>query len=198
MTAAVLLTAVTGVAQTTSTTTTETTTTTTTTTAHVWTDPTVWWGNHWVYLTDNRYTANELSMDFFGSYLAGQRAIEHLFKTNIRHGSWGGGVGANYFFTRELGIGGDINIPDNGGNFIDSASGNLIARLPICNSGFAPYIFGGGGRQTQPAWEWFGDAGVGMEFRPNPGTGIFVDARYDWVKHTPDTLLLRAGLRFVF
>jgi hypothetical protein len=37
-----------------------------------------------------------------------------------------------------------------------------------------------------------------MEFRPNPDTGIFVDARYDWVKHTPDTLLLRAGLRFVF
>jgi hypothetical protein len=191
LTAAVLLTAGAGMAQ--------TTVTETTTTTHVWNDPNAWWGNHWVYYNGDRYTANELSLDFFGSYLAGQRRIEDLFKTNIRHGFWGGGVGVNYFFTRNLGIGGDIDIPDDGGgNFVNNINGSLIARLPIGNSGLAPYLFGGGGRQTDPAWEWSGHAGVGMEYRFNPVTGIFADARYTWVKHTSDEILFRAGVRFVF
>ena len=192
LTAAGLMAASAAVAQTT------TTTTTTTTVSHVWNDPHTWWGNHWAYNTADRYTANELSLDMVGSYLAGERRAEDLFKTNIRHGTWGGGVGANYFFTREIGIGGDINIPDDGGNFINNVNGSLIARFPIVNSGLAPYLFGGGGRQTEPVWQWTGHAGVGVEYRFNPVTGIFVDGRYVWVDKTPDELLLRAGLRFVF
>jgi hypothetical protein len=176
-----------------------TVTETTTTTTHVWTDPNAWWGSHWAYSTGDRYTANELSLDFFASYLAGERRAEDLFKTNIRHGFWGGGVGANYFFTRNIGIGADMNIPDDGGgNFINNVNGSLIARFPIAQSGLAPYVFGGGGRQTDPAWEWTGHAGVGVEYRFNPVTGLFTDARYTWVKHTSDEILFRAGLRFVF
>jgi len=190
-TAALLLAASAALAQT-------TTTTTTTTVTHVWNDPHTWWGNHWANNNGDRYTGNELSLDFFASYIAGQRGIEHLFDTNIRHGTWGGGVGVNYFFTRNIGIGGDINIPDDGGNFINNIDGSLIARLPIGHSGFSPYLFGGGGRQTQPVWEWTGHLGVGAEYRFNPVTGIFVDGRYMWVDKTPDELLLRAGLRFVF
>src|SRR5882757_10133759 len=100
LTAAVLLSAGAGMAQ---------TTTTETTTTHVWNDPNAWWGNHWVYTSTDRYTANELSLDFFGSYLAGERRAEDLFKTNIRHGAWGGGVGVNYFFCRYLGVAADMN-----------------------------------------------------------------------------------------
>jgi hypothetical protein len=192
-TAALLLTASASLAQTTTTTTTETTTVT-----HVWSNPQAWWTSHWTSSDAPRYNANELTLDFFGAYIAGQRKIEDIFKTNIRHGVWGGGVGANYFFTREIGIGGDIIIPDDGGNFVNNIDGSLIARWPICNSGFAPYIYGGGGRQTDPVWQWTGHAGVGAEYRFNPGTGIFVDARYIWVDKTPDELLLRAGLRFAF
>jgi hypothetical protein len=193
LTAVGLLAASVGMAQTTT-----TTTTTTTTESHVWTDPHAWWGSHWAYNTGDRYTANELSLDMFGSYLAGQHKIEDVFKNNIRHGTWGGGVGVNYFFTREIGVGGDILIPDDGGNFVNNIDGSLIARFPIANSGLAPYIYGGGGRQTQPIWEFTGHAGVGLEYRFNPVTGIFADARYIWVDKTPDELLLRAGLRFVF
>jgi len=192
LTAVGLLTASVGMAQTT------TTTTTTTTETHVWTDPHAWWGSHWVLNRDNLYTANELSLDMFGAYLAGQRKIEDVFKTNIRHGVWGGGVGVNYFFTRNIGVGGDAIIPDDGGNFIDNVDGSLIARFPIANSGLAPYVYGGGGRQTQPVWEWTGHAGVGLEYRFNPVTGIFADARYIWPDKTPDEMLIRAGLRFVF
>ena len=194
LTTVALLAAGAGMAQTTTTTTTETTTV-----SHVWNDPQAWWGNHWAYNVADRYTDNELSLDFFGSYLAGEHKIENVFHNSIRHGFWGGGVGVNYFFLRNLGVSADMNIPDDGGgNFVNNVYGSLIARFPICNSGLAPYVFGGGGRQTQPAWEWTGHAGVGMEYRFNPVTGVFVDSRYTWVKHTSDEIMFRAGLRFVF
>jgi hypothetical protein len=166
----------------------------------VWDDPRGWWGDHFVYgpSVPDKFTANELSLDAFGSYWAGQRRIEDVFDTNIRSGTWGGGVGLNYFLTREIGLSGDFNIPRNDGNFIDSASGSLILRLPFENAGMAPYVFGGGTRLTDRSWEWAGHAGVGFEFRFNPITGLFADGRYIWPDRTPDSLLLRAGLRFVF
>jgi hypothetical protein len=107
-------------------------------------------------------------------------------------------VGLNYFPDPYIGIGGDINMPANGGHLVDNIYGQLIGRIPIANSGVAPYIFGGGGRTTWPAWNWEGHAGVGLEYRFNPALGIFSDARYTWVKNTPDELLIRAGLRVVF
>lgn len=167
---------------------------------HMWDDPRGWWGNHFVYgpSQPNKFTANEFSIDAFGSYWSGEQRVEDVFDTNIRHGTWGGGVGLNYFITREIGLGGDINIPDNDGNFIDSASGSLILRLPFETTGLAPYIFGGGGRLTDRTWEWAGHAGVGLEFRVNPITGFFADARYIWPDKSGDSLLLRTGLRFIF
>lgn len=168
--------------------------------AHVWDDPRGWWGNHFVYgpSVPAKFTANEFNVDVFGSFLGQENKIEDVFKTNIRKGKWGGGVGVNYFLTRELGIGADMNIPANNGNFVDSVSGSLIARLPFESTGLAPYVFGGGGRQTDPEWQWTGHVGVGLEFRMNPITGIFTDARYVWADKTSDSVLLRAGLRFVF
>ena len=123
-----------------------------------------------------------------------------LFKTDIRNGTWGGGVGLNYFLTREIGISGDINMGDNGGSFVDQALGSLILRWPIGSSCFAPYVFGGGGRAFDPTWEWLGDAGVGFEFRMNPLAGFFIDSRYLWhVKEgSSDRIFFRAGLRVVF
>ena len=198
LTAAVLLTASAGIAQETTTT---TTTTTTTQEVHVWNDPHQWWANHWSRSTANLYQANELSVDMFASYISQEHKIENIFHNTVRHGFWGGGVGLNYFFDRYLGIGGDIQMFDSNGalrNFVNNIDGSLIARFPICDSGLAPYVFGGGGRQTNPSWEWSGHAGVGAEYRFNPGMGIFTDARYMWVKHIPDEILFRAGFRFAF
>src|SRR6185295_14472389 len=83
--------------------------------AHVWEDPHAWWEGHFSYDTANspRYTASELTLDAFGSYVAAERKFSEIFKTDIRHGEWGGGVGLNYFFTREIGLGGEINIANN-------------------------------------------------------------------------------------
>lgn len=167
--------------------------------AHIWEDAIGWWEDHFIAVQNTpKYTGQELSLDLFGSYMANERNIEHLFETNIRGGDWGGGVGLNYFLVKNFGVGGDINMSANGGKFVDLMDGNLIARLPIGDSGVSPYIFGGGGRSTDPTWEWFGQAGVGLEFRFNPTTGIFIDGRYLWMDITADRLLLRAGLRLVF
>lgn len=168
--------------------------------AHVWDDPEMWWAEHWTMVKsdDHKFNSQELSLDVFASYVAAEYGIEDIFETNIRDGDWGGGVGLNYFLTRHIGIGGDINIADNRGKFVDHALGSLTLRLPIETLGFAPYVFGGGGRGFDPEWEWMGHAGVGLEFRPNPVTGLFIDGRYIWADDTNDRLLLRAGLRLVF
>jgi hypothetical protein len=181
---------------------------------HVWEDPGAWSSGVFVYNVppENRFTANELSLDLSGSYIAPERGLQHLFETDIRHrGHWGGNVGVNYFFLPYLGIGGNINMSANGGNFVDQALGNLILRWPICPIGVAPYIFGGGGRGFDsfgglpagvfdPTWQWFADGGVGLEWRPNATTGIFADATYMWhlKEGSFDRLLLRFGLRLVF
>jgi len=168
--------------------------------AHVWEDPDAWWNSHWVYVADApKYTDNELSLDLFGSYSAPEKKFEDVAQTNIRHdGWWGGGVGLNYFFIKYLGIEGDVNFGDHSGKVVDQVLGNGVLRLPIGNTGLAPYVFGGGGRGISAGWEWVYDAGAGLEFRFTPATGLFADARYMWPDHTADRLMIRAGMRFAF
>jgi hypothetical protein len=146
------------------------------------------------------FSANELSLDLSGSYIAQERGIEHLFETSIKHnrGTWGGNIGVNYFITRNIGVGADASMSANGGNFVDVVLGDLILRLPLGDSGFAPYVFGGGGRTTDATWEWVGQAGVGLEYRFSRRIGLFADGRYIWPQHSPDALLLRTGVRIVF
>jgi hypothetical protein len=165
----------------------------------MWENPGGWWGGHFAYeVSMPRYTAYEFSFDAFGSYQTVQDNLSDLFDTTIKHGLWGGGVGLNYFFTRNIGLGVDANAQDNRGNFIDQVSASLLARLPLGASGWAPYIYGGGGRATDPEWEWLVHGGVGIEYRWNPTTGIFIDGRYVWTDETFDRLVLRAGMRLIF
>jgi hypothetical protein len=144
------------------------------------------------------FPAKETSLDLFASYLAPEHGIGDVFKTNIRGGTMGGGMGVNYFFSRTTGLGTDINIGANGGSFVDSTSVNLIQRFPIGTSGMAPYVIGGGGRSYDPT-EWIGQVGLGVELRSEGKSGIFVDGRYVWgEKGGTDKLMLRAGLRLKF
>jgi hypothetical protein len=184
---------------------------------HIWQDPGAWSTTTFTASTAPRYTCNEFTLDFFGSYLAPQRGLNNLFETDIRKdGQWGGGVGGNYFFTTWFGIGGDVNFSDHGdfgGNFADYVMGSAIIRIPICNSGVAPYIFGGGGREFNgwfhdsngdlvrgTRYEWMPAFGAGIEYRMTPGLGIFTDGRYMWhlKEGGVDRLALRAGLRVAF
>lgn len=95
----------------------------------------------------------------------GKYTINHLSGSRVRHDTrLGAGLGLNYFFTRNIGIGGDAYSEDTTGAFVDSASASLILRLPLGQSGFAPYAFGGGGYQFDMAEVWFAQLGAGMEF----------------------------------
>ena len=148
---------------------------------------------------ESLYQCHELSVDAFGTASLGQHTIEHLSGSRIRHNTeLGAGVGLNYFFCRQLGIAADAYSENTSGPFIDSASINLIFRLPLGNSGFAPYLFGGGGYQFDLDHASFGQAGAGMEYRFNRQMGMFIDARGVLPEKTRGYGLARLGVRFIF
>jgi hypothetical protein len=162
-----------------------------------------WMSDHFYYDTNHKqaFNANELSFDAFGSLMGHERTFLAWPNTSIRdhNGSWGGGIGANYFWSQDVGIGVDAGAQDGTQRFIDHVGGNLLVRFPIQPINLAPYVFAGGGRAFNPGWNWYGDAGFGLEFRLNPKFGIFSDARYIWkdIAHN-DEALVRAGIRLVF
>jgi hypothetical protein len=188
--------------------------------AHIWEDSAGWWDGHFAYdVNAPRYTAQELSLDLFGSYINPEQNFIHMTTTSIRRGWWGGGAGLNYFFLRNVGIGTDFNVsakPENTpaeNNLVDYWVGNIYLRLPIGNTGLSPYIYGGGGRGISPIWQWVYGGGAGLEYRFNPTTGVFVDGRFLWANKPAEApkdsfagtdvllknrLVIRAGLRVVF
>jgi hypothetical protein len=145
------------------------------------------------------YRANELSVDMFGTASLGKYSIEHISNNRIRHNTrLGAGLGLSYFITRNLGIGAEAYSENTTGPFIDSASANLTLRLPLGGSGVAPYVFGGGGQQFDLAKFYFGQAGVGVEYRFTPRFGMFVDARCVVPNETKYYGVGRLGVRFAF
>ena len=147
----------------------------------------------------NYYRAGELSLDGFGSASLGEHTINHLSGNRVRENTrFGAGAGINYFITRNIGIGGDAYSENTTGAFVDSASGSLILRLPLGQSGFAPYIFGGGGYQFDMAKQAFVQAGGGMEYRFTRHVGVFIDARGVVPREVKYYGVGRLGLRFAF
>ena len=125
------------------------------------------------------YKSHELSVDGFGTASLGKYSLNNLSGARVKHDTrLGVGVGLNYFITRNLGFGADVYSENNSGAFIDSVSANMTLRLPLGQTGFAPYVFGGGGHQFELAKVWFAQVGAGMEYRFTPKVGMFLDARY--------------------
>jgi hypothetical protein len=151
------------------------------------------------YASGELYRETEVSVDLFGSVSLGGSTIDHLTSARIRHDArLGGGAGLNYFFTRNIGVGVDAYSEDSTGSLIDYASASLILRLPLGSSGFAPYAFGGGGRQFDGAEAWFAQLGAGIEYRFTPQLGLFLDARGVLPEETKYYGVVRLGLRFAF
>jgi hypothetical protein len=147
----------------------------------------------------NMYHAGEFSIDGYGV----GALHEHDFDNGVlaRHDlRWGGGAGINFFFTKYIGVGGDAYAigQSHTHSFVDTTTGNLIFRVPILNTGIAPYIFGGAGYQFQGIDQIVGGGGVGVEFRLVPHFSIFADARYLAAVKTEDYGLGRAGVRISF
>jgi len=170
---------------------------------------------------DELFRANEFDVSIFGAVGLGR--VDHYTTTSSSrsrkfaqdgppslssnttttkhyvHNAWGGGVEANYFFTRYFGLGVEGEWLD-GHDAISSVSGNLIGRYPIefGTWGLAPYGFIGGGGQFDSQNAGFGQIGAGVEVRFKSHWGLFTDAR--WVLHDVfiDYALIRAGIRFNF
>lgn len=148
---------------------------------------------------DQRFHADEFSIDAFGMGSIGRESFDHLSRHTIHHdGRTGLGVGANYFLTKYVGIGGDAYTENTHDSFVDSASGNIILRYPFENIHLAPFVFGGGGYQWDLTKTAFAQAGAGLEYRFAQHVGVFTDARYVFNHDTSDIGIGRVGLRFTF
>lgn len=137
----------------------------------------------------------ELQLDVFGTYndVVANDADKY-------DDGFGGGIGVNYFFSRYVGVGVDGNVWDADVNGLWQTSGKLILRYPIEGSlCVAPYVFGGGGVQTNGETVGSWHAGGGLEWRATHSFGVFGEGRYTWTADTAgDTAQARVGLRFVF
>jgi hypothetical protein len=159
------------------------------------------------------FRANEWQLDLFGQYSVGE-GPSHAGP--IHDHGWGGGVGVNYFFTRNLGLGLDAAWLDagepsrfplglnRGNTAIHNFSGSLIWRFPIDDKCVAPYLFAGGGFAVDGSQWASAHGGVGFEWRVKPHKlGIFTDARYTYYgdrygRGDLGNFGIRAGIRVVF
>ena len=172
-----------------------TTTTTTTTTA-----PTVTRDDDRSMDNSPLYRSQELDLDLFGTASIGHQTLEHISGDRLRrHALYGGGGGLTYFFCKYVGVGGEYDAESrDGGGFFDNAEGNIFLRVPILDTGLAPYVFGGGGYEFQDVRQDFGQAGAGLEFRFCRHVGIFADGRYVFADKTDNYAQVRVGLRVAF
>jgi len=145
------------------------------------------------------FRANEPTLDLFGSLSINQETINHISGERVEDdGRLGLGLGGNYFFTRNIGLGADAYTENTQHSFVDNTSGNLIIRFPFDSVHLAPYVFGGGGYQFDPSGVWFGQAGGGLEVRFIRQVGMFVDARYVFTDGTKNFGVGRLGVRLGF
>jgi opacity protein-like surface antigen len=141
--------------------------------------------------TPEWYRAKELNFETFSLY-----AINSHNNRQYNH-AWGGGLGANYFFTKYLGIGGDAAALYSQNNTAGEFTGKFIARYPIENSRFAPYALVGGGLITDGKTEGFGKAGAGLEYRFTQQLGAKAEYNYNFSNNT-NFSEIRVGLGYNF
>jgi hypothetical protein len=142
------------------------------------------------------YHQGEVTIDTFATHSYAMKSPGSDLHTH--DGVWGYGVGGSYFFHRNFGLGVDAVVKeasDRSGTLFDEISLSLTARLPLGESGLAPYVTLGGGRKDGAQ---LGHAAAGLEYRFLSHAGVFAEGRYQWVNDAGDAAQLRAGLRFAF
>jgi hypothetical protein len=159
----------------------------------------------------------EWNIDLFGAYAWPARPYEADKYIGQDH-AWGGGINANYMFSRYFGIGAEgYGLAAHDAIF--QASGNLIARYPIPGTHIAPYGYAGGGvifnatrakdlaeddrslhviRERSDV-EAIGQVGAGFEFRFTPNVGMINDFSWNIINGDRNNFgMVRSGIRFAF
>jgi hypothetical protein len=133
----------------------------------------------------------ELQLDVFASYYGGNN--------NLFGDGFGGGIGVNYFFTRNIGIAASGTLYDGDDHEIWNADLDLVFRFPIENGiCIAPYIVAGGGLECDGTIIGTWNAGAGLEWRTSPTFAIFGEGRFIGGALDEEVWTARLGLRFVF
>jgi len=89
------------------------------------------------------YHCNELSVDGFGMGSVGSYTLENPSEQRIRHNSEAVPARASIISSPGyVGVDGEAYSQNTTGTFVDNADGNLLLRLPLGQSGFAPYALG--------------------------------------------------------
>jgi len=167
------------------------------------------------YTEETCFKAQEWQFDVFGQYSVGEAFHAGLFHDH----AFGGGVGINYFFTRNLGLGVDAawldvkedprfvrhhTESDSETTTMHNFSGSVIYRFPIDQHCLAPYIYAGGGFHVDGQQWASAHAGAGLEYRIKPEKfGVFIDARWTFLgdregRDDLNFISTRAGFRFIF
>lgn len=163
------------------------------------------------------YGDREWNIDLFGAYAFTGNSYRDDRYLNTDH-AFGGGIDANYMFTRYLGAGLEGYALD-ADDVIGQASGNLVFRYPFPNSRFAPYGYAGGGvifngsrvedlaangqspasvRRDSDA-EGLGQLGAGFEIRITRHIGLINDFSWNIVDGPDNNFgMFRSGIRFAF
>lgn len=110
-------------------------------------------------------------------------------------GALGGGVLAEYFFTENFGIEGSYGVyaiePTH-----HEFDLNLVARYPMKDHCWAPYLLLGGGYSVNSENDWNFGVGGGVEAHITGNIGAFADGSYRWRDGETNFTLIRLGLKF--
>lgn len=110
-------------------------------------------------------------------------------------GEMGGGVLAEYFFTENFGIEGSSSAYATEKTHWQFDM-NLVARLPMKNGCWAPYVMAGGGFYTNSTTEWNWQVGGGVDIHLTGKMGLFADGSWHFTDDSDDFTLVRVGLKF--
>ena len=139
----------------------------------------------------------QLDTFFSGTYINDSFASEDFY---------GGGIGLNYFFTRNLGIGASWNLVDSQflGQEAHDTTLDLILRGPlstgpdVCSPTAVYGLLGAGVLSDSENFATY-NFGVGVERRLSERFGLFLEGRYKVIPEIDaDFAQFRTGLRFVF
>jgi len=148
------------------------------------------------------YYAGEWSFDFISVYVDPQlddlEAEDYGLDEEALSAGFGGGIAASFFFTENFGLSTRAYWWDTE-TVLTSVTASAVYRYPIHPSGFAPYLFaGGGGHFTSDETRGSVHAGVGLEYRLTDRVGIIADYTYTWAESELEWSMYTLGLRLLF
>jgi len=134
---------------------------------------------------------------FFPGLQVGAFASAYLPRGENEESAAGAGVNFTYFFTENIGLEYSYSVHATDSQKHINAL-DLMYRLPIGYTCWAPYVLAGGALYSNGSNEGAYRLGGGVEYRLDNCMAVFSDATYNWVQAEPDAVHMRLGVRVPF